>query len=173
MTLSRRAELRIDPDRYADRSVFAFNSTLRRGDGISRSASPSPAPRQRGSGRGSRDTIPPSVRRRVNARDQWCMRCGSPGALHQHHRRLKQQGGDQRAHTDCPCNIVRICLFCHEQVHGKDRRAAEDEGFILPAETTEPGMHPVLLRTADGGMTAFATCAGEWVVEAPAEAVSR
>jgi len=123
-----------------------------------------PAPARRAA-QHRKDTIPPKVRRMVNARDPWCVHCGSPRSLHQHHRRLKGDGGDSRSHTDCACNLVRLCAACHIWVHGKDRPEAEAEGLIIPAEILFPGSVSVLVHTADGGLERFAACDGQWADE--------
>ena len=115
--------------------------------------------------RARQDTIPPKARALVTARDPWCVRCGTPGALHVHHRRLKGQGGDPRAHTDCPCNLARLCHRCHGEVHGPDRREAEAAGYIVPGETVLPGSVSVLVATADGGLEKYASCDGRWLDE--------
>lgn len=117
-----------------------------------------------------KDTIPAAVRRQVRARDPWCIRCGEPYGLHCHHRRLKAIGGDPRPHTDCACNIIRLCSRCHDAVHTTDREQAGDDGYIISGEQAEPGMSEVLVKTADGGFTAWATCTGTWIFESPAEA---
>jgi hypothetical protein len=107
----------------------------------------------------------------IDARDQWCVKCGSPYDLHRHHRRIKGQGGDSRPHTDCPCNAVVLCLAHHAWVHSGDgRREAEAEGFIIPRSETRPWMRPVMVRTeeeSDSGFTAWPTCDGAYLTEAP------
>lgn len=117
--------------------------------------------------KGRTDTIPPKVRGLVNDRDPWCVHCGSPNALHQHHRRLKGDGGDTRPHTDCCCNLVRLCATCHYWAHVLGRPEAEAEGLIIPAETLLPGSVSVLVHTADGGMDRYPACDGEWVSNSP------
>jgi hypothetical protein len=114
-----------------------------------------------------RDTIPPKVRRAVNQRDEWCQMCGSPSLLEQHHRRLKQAGGDPRPHTDCPCNLVRLCRRHHRWAH-RHRIEAEAIGVRVPAETAEPGRVSVMRGTEDGGgATMWPTCDGQWAAESP------
>jgi hypothetical protein len=112
-----------------------------------------------------RDTIPPKARALVNERDPWCVRCGQPTGLHVHHRRLKGQGGDSRAHADDCCNLIRLCSDCHYAVHNDDRRRAEAEGYIVPAETLLPGSVSVLVATADGGLEKYPSCDGRWLDE--------
>ena len=94
-----------------------------------------------------------------------------PEGIHLHHRRLKQAGGDQRAHANCPCVLVSVCWTCHDWLHntGEGRVKAEAEGFIIPSAALEPGLHPVLLHGEldGGGQTAWPTCEGGWVFEAP------
>ena len=139
-----------------------------RGSGFRSPSSPGTAyvipSAQRTAGRRT-DTIPPKVRGSVNHRDKWCGRCGSADHLHNHHRRLKGQGGDQRPHTDCACNLIRLCSACHYAVHNDDRRAAEAAGYIVPAETVLPGSVSVLVATADGGLEKYASCDGRWLDE--------
>jgi len=111
-----------------------------------------------------KDTIPPKVRRLVSARDPWCLRCGSPRDLEQHHRRLKQAGGDPRPHTDCCCNLIRLCTGCHAWVHGH-RAGAEASGWRLPAETVLPASDGVMRNSDDGGVTSWPSCGGKWLDE--------
>ena len=114
------------------------------------------------------DTIPPKVRKLVHARDQrWCQHCGghfSEGGIHQHHRRLKQMGGDPRPHTDCACNLLSLCWTCHDWLHNtpEGRVKAGAEGFIIPNAVKEPGLHSVLLHGEldGGGVEAWLTCEG-------------
>jgi len=115
-----------------------------------------------------KDTMPLKVRRLVSARDPWCLRCGSPRDLEQHHRRLKQAGGDPRPHTDCCCNLIRLCTGCHAWVHGH-RAGAEAHGWRLPAETITPGSDGVMRNSDDGGVTSWPSCGGKWLDEAPAD----
>ncbi len=128
-------------------------------------------PKRRASGA---HAIPRKVCRQVDKRDTWngtrcCVKagCGKPGLLHRHHRRIKGAGGDPRAHTDCACNIVTLCGEHHEWAH-RNRREAEAEGLIISAEVTEPGLHPVMVGTENSGVTAWPTCDGRWITEAPA-----
>jgi hypothetical protein len=139
--------------------------------GIARSSPPVPLASRRaedGRARGAiqrpqrPDTIPPSVRRLVNIRDPWCVKCGTPAGLHQHHRRLKGSGGDRRGHTDCPCNLVNLCSEHHEWAHGH-RERAEAEGLIIPAGTVLPGAGSVLVATADGRLRKRPSCDGRWL----------
>jgi hypothetical protein len=125
------------------------------------------AKRQR---RQSRDTIPWRVRRQVHARDgRRCLYCGSPDGIQLHHRRLKQAGGDARPHTDCACNLVSLCHLHHPHwAHVTHRRTAEAEGLIVSAAWPAPGLVPVLIHGDAGGFTAWLTCSGDRVTEAPA-----
>lgn len=108
----------------------------------------------------SRDSQPDGIRR--------CLHCGASGvALHRHHRRPKGMGGDPRPHTNCPCNAATLCWPCHSWAHAHPRDA-EAEGLILPQESAEPGMHPVLVHGGGGGVRAWPACDGRWVPEAPA-----
>jgi hypothetical protein len=116
----------------------------------------------------SGESFPPAVAALLAARDPWCVHCGSPHDLHNHHRRIKGSGGDPRPHTGCACVGVRICRSCHEFVHSGDgRREAEAEGLIIPRSTTEPWTKGVLVHTPDGGMTKYPSCSGEWLDEVP------
>jgi hypothetical protein len=105
----------------------------------------------------------------IDARDQWCVKCGTPYNLHRHHRRIKGIGGDGRDHTDCACNGVRLCLEHHEWAHSaKGRREAEAEGLIIPRSETAPWRRTLMVHTeADSGFTGYPTCDGGWVFEAP------
>jgi hypothetical protein len=110
------------------------------------------------------DTIPAKVRQQVSLRDPWCVHCGRTYGLHCHHRRLKGSGGDPRPHTDCSCNIVRLCWRDHALIHdtADGRRLAEAEGLIISGAVTEPWTEPVLVQTQDSEFAAFPTCDGRW-----------
>jgi hypothetical protein len=107
----------------------------------------------------------------IDARDQWCVKCGSPYDLHRHPMRIKGHGGDSRPHTDCPCNGILLCLAHHAWVHSGDgRREAEAEGFIIPRSETRPWTRPVMVRTeeeSDSGCTVWPTCGGTYLTDAP------
>lgn len=125
-----------------------------------------------------RDTIPPKVRKAVNARDgRWCLYCGRcfpDGGIHLHHRRLKQAGGSSAEHADCACAIVSVCWAHHGWFHDTavGRGTAETEGFIIPAATEEPWRLSVLVHgDPDGGsVESWPTCEGGrdgWVFADP------
>jgi hypothetical protein len=116
-----------------------------------------------------RDTIPRAVRALVSKRDPWCQVSGLTTRLEVHHRRPKQMGGDPRPHADCPCNLIRLTRSQHQWVH-RNRREAEAMGLLLPAETKLPGSVSVMRGSADGGVTSYPTCSGEWASECPYEA---
>lgn len=48
-------------------------------------------------------------------------------AQHQHHRRLRSQGGDNTTY-----NLLDVCRACHDWIHGHPAEAA-GRGFILRA----------------------------------------
>lgn len=55
------------------------------------------------------------VRRDVLARDgHRCQMCGTPNALHVHHRQPRAHGGQNN-----PSNLVTLCRTCHGKVHGR------------------------------------------------------
>jgi hypothetical protein len=114
-------------------------------------------------GSGTGETFPPAVAALIDARDPWCVHCGSPDNLHRHHRRIKGIGGDPREHTHCACDGLRLCSACHEWAHTTGRREAEAEGLIIPRATLEPWTVSVLVHLADGGVRKFPTCDGRWV----------
>jgi len=112
------------------------------------------------------ESFPPAVAALLDARDPWCVHCGSPSGLQRHHRRIRGYGGDPRPHTSCACVGVRLCRSCHEWAHSGDgRREAEAEGLIIPRAVTEPWTERVLVHTADGGLAKFPTCDGQWADE--------
>lgn len=115
------------------------------------------------------ESFPLDVAALIDARDPWCIHCGSPRDLQRHHRRIKGNGGDPRPHTDCACNGVRICLACHDRAHNTDRgrREAEAEGLIIPRATLEPWTLSVLVHLADGGVQKYPSCSGEWLDYVP------
>lgn len=120
-----------------------------------------------GGGSGTGETFPPAVAALIDARDPWCVHCGSPDNLHRHHRRIKGIGGDPREHTHCACDGLRLCGACHEWAHTTGRREAEAEGLIIPRVTAFPGSVSVLVHTADGGMQKYPSCTGEWLDYVP------
>ena len=121
-----------------------------------------------GGGSGTGETFPPAVAALIDARDPWCVHCGSPDNLQRHHRRIKGHGGDPRPHTQCACNGVRLCLLCHVPwAHEAGRREAEAEGLIIPRSVLEPWTVSVLVHTADGGQTKYPSCTGEWLDYVP------
>ena len=122
-----------------------------------------------GAGRGRAESFPPHVAAQIDARDPWCVHCGSASGLQRHHRRIKGQGGDPRPHTDCACNGVRICWLCHDWAHKEGRTEAEAEGLIISRATAEPGRESVLvhLEADSGGMRKWPSCDGRWLDEQP------
>ena len=177
MTLSRRTPLRNIPH-----PGTAWGSTLRpsgtrlRAVGSKRAAEggtvKSAATGKARTASGRAESFPPAVAALIDARDQWCVKCGSPYDLHRHHRRIKGIGGDPRPHTDCSCNGVLLCLEHHEWAHsGKGRLEAEAEGLIIPRSETAPWRQGVMVHTAaDSEFTGYPTCDGNWVFKAPAGA---
>ena len=116
------------------------------------------------------ESFPRDVAARIDARDPWCIHCGTPNNLHRHHRRIKGMGGDPREHTDCACVGVRICGACHEWAHSsKGRREAEAEGLIIPRVTLQPWTLAVLVRLEEnrGGLLKYPTCDGRWLDYVP------
>jgi hypothetical protein len=119
-----------------------------------------------GSRKGRAETFPPDVAALIDARDPWCIHCGSPHDLQRHHRRIKGMGGDPRPHTDCACVGVRICRSCHEWAHSGDGRGeAEAEGLIIPRATVEPFTLSMLVHLEGdrGGMRKWPSCDGRWL----------
>lgn len=123
---------------------------------------------------GRAESFPRKVAALIDARDKWCVKCGSPRDLHRHHRRIKGIGGDGRDHTDCACNGVRLCLEHHEWAHSaKGRLLAEAEGLIIPRSEAAPWRRSLMVHTsADSGFTAYPTCDGGWVFETSEGAVA-
>lgn len=117
--------------------------------------------------RGRAESFPAVVAALLAARDPWCVHCGSPNDLQNHHRRIRGIGGDGRDHTHCACNGVRLCILCHVPwAHTVGRREAEAEGVIIPRSEPEPWRQPLMVHTAaDSGMTVFLTCDGRYVTE--------
>lgn len=114
------------------------------------------------------ESFPPAVAALLAARDPWCVHCGSPHDLQNHHRRIRGIGGDSRPHTHCACNGVRLCVLCHVPWAHKNRLEAEAEGIVIPRSELAPWRRSLMVHTAaDSGFTAYPTCDGGWVFEAP------
>jgi RNA-directed DNA polymerase len=66
--------------------------------------------------------ISPRQRTLAQRQDYLCLQCGTSlfngEELHGHHRRPKHQGG-----TDEESNLLLVHLYCHQQIHGKGRKA--------------------------------------------------
>ena len=139
--------------------------------GISPAAeTPGNAPKKKGSSSGRAESFPPAVAALIDARDPWCIHCGTPFNLHRHHRRLKGIGGDGRDHTQCSCNGVRLCWLCHSWAHsGAGQGEARDEGLIIPRAAVEPFTLSVLVHLEDdrGGMRKWPSCDGRWLDYVP------
>ena len=115
---------------------------------------------------GRAESFPPAVAALIDARDPWCIHCGSVDALHRHHRRIKGIGGDGRDHTQCNCNGLRLCWLCHSWAHsGNGQREAKAEGLIISRFTLEPFAADVLvhLRGDVGGQRKWPSCDGRWL----------
>ena len=110
------------------------------------------------------NAFPKRVAGRIDRRDGCCQRCGSSRNLHRHHRRGKGSGGSQRRpHAQCACNGIVLCFYCHMWAHGKGRREAEAQGFIVSQAVDEPGSVGVMrFAEAGSGVTQWPTCGGEW-----------
>jgi hypothetical protein len=124
------------------------------------------ATRRSGSATGRPHGFPPAVAAQLDARDPWCVYCGSPRDLQRHHRRLKGIGGDGRDHTQCACNGVRLCADHHAWAHsGAGQSEARDEGLIIPRATVEPFTVDVLVHLEGdrGGMRKWPSCDGRWL----------
>jgi len=129
----------------------------------------------KGSGTGRPKPFPPGVAALLDALYPWCVKCGSPGNLHRHHRRLKGMGGDGRDHTQCACNGVRLCAECHlDWAHsGWGAAEAKAEGIIIPRSETGPWRRPLMIHAAAGsGFMAWPTCDGRLVTEMPEGALA-
>jgi hypothetical protein len=128
-----------------------------------------------GSHSGRPHSFPPAVAALLDARDPWCIYCGSPRDLQRHHRRLKGIGGDGRDHTQCACNGVRLCADHHAWAHsGIGQKEARDEGLIVPRSTLEPFRASVLvhLEADSGGLLKYPSCDGRWLDAAELELAS-
>jgi hypothetical protein len=126
---------------------------------------------RKGSGSGRSKPFPPAVAALLDARDPWCVHCGSVDGLQRHHRRLKGIGGDGRDHTQCACNGVRLCWLCHSWAHsGKGQGEARAEGLIIARATLEPFRESVLARLKGdvGGLNLWPQCDGTWAYGPPA-----
>ena len=109
----------------------------------------------------------------IDARDPWCIHCGSPRNLQRHHRRIRGHGGDSRPHTHCACDGVRLCILCHVPWAHRERREAEAEGVVIPRSELEPWRRPLMIHTAaDSGFMAWPTCDGRYVTDMPEGALA-
>ena len=115
---------------------------------------------------GRSESFPPAVAALIDARDPWCIHCGSVDALHRHHRQIKGIGGDGRDHTQCSCNGLRLCWLCHSWAHsGNGQREAKAEGLIISRFTLEPFAADVLVHLCGdvGGQRKWPSCDGRWL----------
>lgn len=130
----------------------------------------SAAAREGGPGRAG--SFPAAVAALIDARDPWCVHCGSSDGLQRHHRRGKGHGGDPRPHTDCACNGVRLCWVCHSWAHTSGRIKAEAEGLIIPRAAVLPFTLSFLFHAEEdgSGICVWPTCDGGWVFDDPAGA---
>jgi len=89
-------------------------------------------------GNPARSTIPPSVRRRVLARDGY--RCRASGCDHRHglhvHHRVPRGPGDD------PDNLITLCASCHEAVHAMARGRVGPTPTSTSMTATEPATEP-------------------------------
>ena len=108
-------------------------------------------------------TRPPrKTRLLVYERDGYqCAACATQHWLQVPHRRIKGMGGDKRDHTDCPCNLVTLCLGCHQDAHD-DRLWAEEQGYVVSRETPLPAEHGIMRHGGSGGVTSWPDCQGGW-----------
>jgi len=86
-----------------------------------------------------RSAIPPSVRRRVLARDGHRCRargCGRRTLLEIHHRVPVSRGG-----THDPANLVTLCHGCHQALHAMPGTGADD-ATAAPGCRPESACHP-------------------------------
>ena len=97
----------------------------------------------------------------VRQRDGWaCVRCGVRGGVQfsVHHRRPRGAGGSRDPHTDCPCNLLTLCMADHGWVESR-RADALAQGWLV-RQGQSPSMVPVATRDGtlyldcDGGMSA-------------------
>lgn len=109
--------------------------------------------------------FPPSVAALLDARDEWCQRCGSTRDLERHHRRGKAIGGSRnRGHGQCACNGLRLCRRCHAWAHRGERAEAQAQGFIVSQSVAFPGSVGVMRGSADGGgALMWPDCDGNWL----------
>ena len=161
VTFGRRVPLRAASSTLTRSQGFRPAGTRRAREGSAQKPSATRTPVS-----GSRESFPPAIAALIDARDAWCIHCGTPRGLQRHHRRIKGFGGDPRPHTDCACNGVRICATCHDWAHSGDgRREAEAEGLIIPRVTAAPWTLPVLVHLEEdaGGQRKFPSCDGRWL----------
>jgi hypothetical protein len=133
------------------------------------------ATKRAGSVTGRPHGFPKAVADLLDARDPWCVYCGSPRDLQRHHRRLKGIGGDGRDHTQCACNGVRLCADHHAWAHsGAGRKEAEAEGLIIVRATLEPFRESVTvhLEADGGGLLKYPSCDGRWLDAEELELIS-
>jgi len=150
-----------------NRTPLARRTPLAPGKPLARRVPLKSSPRA-GSGSLARP-FPPAVAALLDARDAWCVHCGSMDHLQRHHRRGKGIGGDPRPHTQCACNGIRLCWLCHSWAHESGRAEAAEEGLIIPRITAAPCTVAVLVHTEqDGGdFRAWPACDGGWLFDAP------
>jgi hypothetical protein len=81
--------------------------------------------------------VTPSIRKRVLARDEFCVRCGfliDPGNYSIHHRKPRGMGGTKDPAISRLSNLLALCgsgtTGCHGWVESS-RRLAYERGFLL------------------------------------------
>ncbi|MBF6277000.1 HNH endonuclease [Nocardia nova] len=94
----------------------------------------------------ARNTNPsPAVLAIVKARNNdVCLVCDARRAEQTHHRRPRGAGGSQRADTNAPQNLIRVCHRCHAEIESQ-RDWARGLGYLV-RQSHDPAEVPIWLR---------------------------
>lgn len=90
--------------------------------------------------------IKPSVRKKLEKRDPYCVHCGREDELQVHHRRNRGIGGTkgkQAASTNNFQNLLRVCAEYNFQMESDARVASRARGWGHKLSAWEDTAHPV------------------------------
>ncbi len=92
------------------------------------------------------EQIKPSIRKQLEARDEWCWHCGEHNDLVIHHRRNRGMGGTkgkQAAITNGCQNLIRVCAQYNFEMESNATVGAAARGWGHKLPMWEDLEHPV------------------------------